>query len=887
MIMNQYIYQSSSLFKGWSFLLFLLIVCTSFQLEAKQNENTNTPNNLSIAREWNELLLTSIRNDYARPTVHARNLFHISVAMYDAWAAFDETACTYFLGKTVDGYVCEYIGIPAQADVQAAREAAISYAAYRILSHRFASSPQAIGLQAAYNNKMISLGYSTAFTSIDYTSGSAAALGNYIAQCLIGFGEEDLSNEQNDYGNTSYSPVNQPLILANSGNSSLSNFNRWQPLAFSVFIDQSGNQIPTNIPPFLSPEWGRVSEFCLQPNDLTINQRNGFDYWVYHDPGTPPNLMMDGSGQSDEYQWGFSMVAVWSSHLDPTDGVMWDISPGALGNTPNLPTTLADYHNFYDYENGGSANVGHSINPITGQAYAPNMVPRGDFARVLAEFWADGPDSETPPGHWFTLLNYVSDHPQLQKRFKGEGAILDDLEWDVKAYFTLGGAMHDAAITAWGIKGWYDYLRPISAIRGMAELGQSSDPNAASYHPAGLPLVPNYIELVEVGDPLGGTVNQNVGKIKIKAWKGHDYINNTETDEAGVDWILAEDWVTYQRPTFVTPPFAGYVSGHSTFSRAAAEVLTLFTGDAYFPGGMGTFLAEQDQFLVFEDGPSVDVELQWATYRDAADQSALSRIWGGIHPPADDVPGRIMGAQIGIDAFNFASSYFTYDCEAGVALDAKVFLQGPYNNGLMNTALSSLGFLVDTEPYSDLGFTHVGEGGRETTDAAVLAQTANDAVVDWLFVELRSELDNTIVIATRSALLLADGRIVDVDGSSPLYFRGVSERNYYVVVKHKSHVSIMSPLPVALTRTPGPLLDFTSGSAYGNNPQKDLTGGFYGMFEGDLNASGLINAEDRSIAWNVRNQTGYIQEDSNLDGAVDASERSTTWNNRNIVSQVP
>ena len=97
----------------------------------------------------------------------------------------------------------------------------------------------------------------------------------------------------------------------------------------------------------------------------------------------------------------------------------------------------------------------------------------------------------------------------------------------------------------------------------------------------------------------------------------------------------------------MTPPFAGYVSGHSTFSRAAAELMTLFTGDEYFPGGVGEFFAPSNEFLVFEDGPSVDVTLQWATYRDASDETSISRIYGGIHPTADDIPGRLMGSVIG------------------------------------------------------------------------------------------------------------------------------------------------------------------------------------------------------------------------------------------------
>jgi hypothetical protein len=109
----------------------------------------------------------------------------------------------------------------------------------------------------------------------------------------------------------------------------------------------------------------------------------------------------------------------------------------------------------------------------------------------------------------------------------------------------------------------------------------------------------------------------------------------------------------------VTPPFAGYVSGHSTYSRAAAEVLTALTGDAFFPGGMSSFEIQANNFLVFEQGPSVDMTLQWATYRDASDQTSLSRLWGGIHPPADDIPGRIIGEQIGLDAFSFAREYFS------------------------------------------------------------------------------------------------------------------------------------------------------------------------------------------------------------------------------------
>ena len=141
--------------------------------------------------------------------------------------------------------------------------------------------------------------------------------------------------------------------------------------------------------------------------------------------------------------------------------------------------------------------------------------------------------------------------------------------------------------------------------------------------------------------------------------EGPEYISDPETDTAGVDWILGTHWWPYQRPTFVTPPFAGYLSGHSTFSRAAAVALTKITGSKFFPGGLGSFDVSENEFLVFEEGPSESFTLEWATYQDASDQTSLSRIWGGIHPPIDDIKGRIIGDKIGEESFDLAQQYFT------------------------------------------------------------------------------------------------------------------------------------------------------------------------------------------------------------------------------------
>jgi membrane-associated phospholipid phosphatase len=113
----------------------------------------------------------------------------------------------------------------------------------------------------------------------------------------------------------------------------------------------------------------------------------------------------------------------------------------------------------------------------------------------------------------------------------------------------------------------------------------------------------------------------------------------------------------YQRPTFVTPAFAGYVSGHSTFSRAAAEVLTAATGSPYFPGGLLEWKVAEGT-LLNEAGPTTDVTLQWATYFDAADDAGISRLYGGIHIPADDLAGRRVGSRCGKDAWSRALRYF-------------------------------------------------------------------------------------------------------------------------------------------------------------------------------------------------------------------------------------
>jgi hypothetical protein len=122
--------------------------------------------------------------------------------------------------------------------------------------------------------------------------------------------------------------------------------------------------------------------------------------------------------------------------------------------------------------------------------------------------------------------------------------------------------------------------------------------------------------------------------------------------------MFAKDWLPFQRKTFNTPAFPGYASGHSCFSRSAAEVLTAITGSPSFPGGFHHHTVTADSMQI-DLGPSTDVDLQWNTYYDGADQAGQSRRWGGIHPFEDDYSARILGSQVGVAAYGLATKYWT------------------------------------------------------------------------------------------------------------------------------------------------------------------------------------------------------------------------------------
>jgi hypothetical protein len=537
--------------------------------------------------------------------------------MWDAWAAFDPTAAGYTYREKF-----------VVADVPRARAEAISYAAFRILTARFANAVGGEESLQEFKAIMRSLCYPVRQTSRE--GDQASAIGNRIAARILRRALEDGSNEGLGYLDADYVPVNAPLILADGG-TFMADPNRWQPLQMAVAVSQNGIGT-TNVQTAIGTHWGRVDGFGVLDPDGDA---------VAVDPGPPPRL---GDPVSDAVLKDELIEIVRDSALlDPRPGTAINISPGALGANPL----------------GTNDGAGHPLNPATGQPYSPQIVNLADYMRAATQFWADGPASETPPGHWNVILNDVGDELGANLRIGGTGPVVDRLQWDVKAYLALNGAVHNAAIAAWGLKGRYDSSRPISLIRHMGGLGQSSDPSRASYDPSGLPLVPGLIELITSASSAEGKrhyrLRAHVGEIAVRAWAGYP---DDFSKAAGARWILATRWTTYQEPTFVTPSFAGYVSGHSTFSRAAAEVMRAFTGTEYFPGGSSRYTLERGS-LNLEFGPTADVTLEWATYFDAADQAGQSRLFGGIHIRADDFTGRIIGSACGRAAWALASAYFT------------------------------------------------------------------------------------------------------------------------------------------------------------------------------------------------------------------------------------
>ncbi|GAA3961401.1 vanadium-dependent haloperoxidase [Allohahella marinimesophila] len=505
---------------------------------------------LSLVSQWNELGLAGIRESGARPTVTTRQLFILSSAMYDAWSAFDDVAVPYALDPTLKA---------EQAFTEDNRARAVSQAAYQVLVRQFPNYEASTGNFSEYMQR---LGYPVLTAG---TADTPDGIGFLAAEAALAKRAADGSNAAANYADTPVSGYATPTYVArNSANPDAVNGingvnydpNIWQPLRVPTGTTKDAEGHPV-----------------VDVNDpASFNEQK---FLTPHWGAVTPFAMASG----DEFRPG-------------PPPVLNDFSPYTDGQG-DLTTNDAAFREQFQ-----------EVLTINGTLT--------DYERASAEFWADGPRTEAPPGHWNQLAHGVS------------GRDNNSVEEDVKMFFALNAALLDAGIAAWDAKREYDSPRPAAAIPYLYK----------------------------------------------------DQIVTAYVIGEGVQQIPGQDWRPYQNPTFVTPPFPEYVSGHSTFSASAAEVLTRFTGSPTFydgttvtvqdingddkPDMLGQFVVGVNT-LVYDSGPSEELVLRWPTFKDAANEASRSRIYGGIHIQDGDLRARVMGEQIGTKAYELAERFWTGD----------------------------------------------------------------------------------------------------------------------------------------------------------------------------------------------------------------------------------
>ena len=401
----------------------------------------------NVVLKWDEQLLSTIRAypPQTGPTVAARALAEVHTAMYDAWAAYDQTA----VGATPGAPVLPANGTAAD------RDQAMSYAAYRTLADLFPWDPTATpgrptyfpskGAYSTPDNLLRSQTYDPANTGTDLAS--PAGVGNAAAAAVIAYRQADGSNQLGGYADTtSYVSKNTWNVVNDKWS--------WQPMCVMSAAAAARATPPDPFPSDCSGDFAEQKP--LTPQWETIKT-----FGPEASTGYPPQFALPG---------------------------------------PNADGTHTQATADIDKELADSSNL-------------------SEPQKAMAEYWADGPNSEFPPGHMALFAAAFS-------RMKGDTA-----DQDVKLFFALGNALLDASVFAWTAKFQYDSERPTTGIRERYK-GQM-----------------------------------------ITSWLGPN---------KGYGKVPGERWLPYQALNVVTPAFPEYVSGHSTFSAAGRAVINRFFGTDNF-----------------------------------------------------------------------------------------------------------------------------------------------------------------------------------------------------------------------------------------------------------------------------------------------------------------
>lgn len=306
----------------------------------------------------------------------------------------------------------------------------------------------------------------------------------------------------------------------------------------------------------------------------------------------------DGSNQLNAYAdtTGYLPVNTPDSVIDPSQ---WQQLRFANGASPKY--IAPHWGNVIPFALSSPAAVRPTAPPTYGSpTYLDQMqeviditANLDDRGKVIAEYWADGPGTVLPPGHWQLFGLWVSERDK------------HDLDRDIKLFFMLGNAVFDAGTACWDCKRHFNTSRPFTAIR-------------ANY--AGK-------QVTSFGGP-------------------------------GVGMVIADgsQWMPYQSPNFITPPFPEYTSGHSTFSAAAAEVLMRFTASDTF----GNSVTLAPNWSTFDPAvPSEAITLSWPTFSDAATEAGMSRLYGGIHFRPANYEGQKCGREVGRQVYQVCMEYIT------------------------------------------------------------------------------------------------------------------------------------------------------------------------------------------------------------------------------------
>jgi hypothetical protein len=515
------------------------------------NTNPPCPEDNAILK-WDDELLQAVRDNPAvtGPTITARALGVLHTATYDAWAAYDNVAKGTRLGSKLRQ--------PSSQRTEDNKTKAISYAAYRVLLELFP------GRKADLNAQMAEFPYDPPLDPNDLTNFNLTdpvtaittpqGVGNRVAKEVITFRNGDHSNPRLD-----------PKVPENPSD--------------DVIVYPDPSCTPTVTPECyaankIKNQWNNVSDPWHWQPLCTLTSPAGVNAWTAdHDAVpllTPPNCV------GPNYTIQAPSTPHWGNIIPfaLTSAIQYKV-PGPRKNidgsysTADIATAVVDTSNL------------------------------DDTKKAKAEYWADGPKTEFPPGHMAVFAQAVS-------RKKNHS-----LDTDAKMFFALGNALMDASIAAWAFKYKYDYVRPITAIRDR-------------YKSTRIPTPP-----------------------LVNSWRGPGITPNFED-------VPGEQWMPYQALNVVTPPFPEYPSGHSTFSAAGSQILMAFTGSDTF-GASVTIPA--GSLKIDSNTPSQEVVLSWPTFTAAADQAGWSRRYGGIHFKSGDQDARLLGKMIGQSVWSKASAY--------------------------------------------------------------------------------------------------------------------------------------------------------------------------------------------------------------------------------------